>query len=99
MTSSLRISTDVERPDAVRIFVNGRAVQAVPGESVVAALLACGIRDMRPSRRRHHPRGAFCMTGVCQECTITIDGRPAQACLEPVREDLSIELSMAGDDL
>ena len=91
--SGLRIEAGVERPRAVTITVDGRAVTAAPGETVAAALLAAGIRHLGDSFRGGTPRGAFCFMGVCQECLVRIDGRqPVQACLVPVEDGMKIAL-------
>ena len=83
----------IERPAPTTILVDGVAVAAIPGESVAAALLASGIAVFRRSPRDGTPRGPFCFMGVCQECVVTIDGRPAVACQQVVREGMSITLA------
>lgn len=92
----LRIAASVARAPAIEILVDGRRVTAYPGESVAAALLAAGIRTLRHSPRNGAPRGAFCLMGVCQECVVHIDGRLAQACLEPVATGMRVALGAAG---
>ena len=74
------------------ILVDGRPVVATPGESVAAALLAAGILHLRNSPRGGAPRGAFCLTGVCQECVLEIDGRVVPACQVAVRAGLPVTL-------
>ena len=67
----------------------GRTLQARDGQSVAAALTAAGVRSWRTTRRGARPRGLFCGIGVCFDCLLTIDGRPAQrACLVPVRDGM-----------
>jgi sarcosine oxidase subunit alpha len=77
----------------ISIHVDGQRVAAYFGETVFAALLAAGIHTLR------HPfkdstetaRGGFCGMGVCQECRVTIDGRPDErACMTEVREGMEI---------
>jgi hypothetical protein len=64
---------------------DGRQVTAYPGESVGAALLAAGIRDLRRTRRDGQPRGLFCGIGLCFDCLVTVNGVPSQrACLVQV---------------
>ena len=61
---------------------DGRPVQAEPGQSVAAALIAGGHRSWRTTRTRGQPRGVFCGIGVCFDCLVTINGRPShRACL------------------
>lgn len=85
-----------ERHDGVTIFVDGLAVPAQPGISVAAALIAAGITTLRHSPTGSTPRGAFCLMGACQECTVLIEGRPRRACMTEVREGL--ELTLRGAD-
>ncbi|MCU0984825.1 MAG: (2Fe-2S)-binding protein [Acetobacteraceae bacterium] len=74
------------------IHVDGRAVTAVPGISVAAALLAAGFSTLRHSPTAGTPRGAFCLMGVCQECAVLIEGRAKRACMTAVRDGLSVML-------
>ena len=73
----------------VTVTFAGRTLHAREGQSVAAALTAAGVRSWRTTRRGHQPRGLFCGIGVCFDCLLTIDGRPAQrACLVPVRDGM-----------
>ena len=75
----------------VTITFAGRTLQARDGQSVAAALTAAGVRSWRTTRRGARPRGLFCGIGVCFDCLLTIDGRPAQrACLVPVRDGMIV---------
>ncbi len=76
----------------MHILVDGTPVAGASGQSVAAALLAAGILHLRDSPRAGAPRGAFCLTGICQECVLEIDGARTQACLVPVRPALSVRL-------
>lgn len=73
-----------------RITFEGRPLDAVPGESIAAALAASGeygLREAGPADRR----GVFCGMGVCHECLVTVDGVPGQrACMRPVRDGMSV---------
>ena len=81
----------------VTITFAGRTLQARDGQSVAAALTAAGVRAWRTTRRGARPRGLFCGIGVCFDCRLTIDGRPAQrACRVPVRDGMI--LGETGDD-
>ena len=61
--------------DPVRITFDGTEIEALPGETVAAALAAADIVAVRETRS-HAPRGPFCGMGVCFACLVTIDGRP-----------------------
>ena len=73
----------------VEIDVDGRAVQGVEGECLATALAAAGITRLgwSPGGR---PRGAWCLMGVCQQCTAQVDGTLQRTCMLPVRAGLSV---------
>ncbi|WP_157247606.1 (2Fe-2S)-binding protein [Nonomuraea typhae] len=60
------------------IFVDGRPVPVTAGQTVGAALHAAGIRSWRTTRFGGRPRGLFCGIGVCFDCLIVVNGRPAE---------------------
>ncbi|WEH14164.1 (2Fe-2S)-binding protein [Streptomyces sp. VNUA24] len=71
---------------AFTVTLDGRAVEALPGQTVGAALRAAGVTSWRTTRGAGRPRGLFCGIGVCFDCLVTVNGRPNQrACLVPVR--------------
>lgn len=78
------------RTTAVTIWVNGKPVEAFPGETVATALLAHGHRILRRSPRSRRPRGVFCAMGICQECVLDVDGRLRTSCTTPVREGMHV---------
>jgi D-hydroxyproline dehydrogenase subunit gamma len=81
------------RGKQVTIRVNGKPVEACCGETLFAALLAAGIRTFRHSSRDQTKpaRGGFCGMGVCQECRVTVDGRPdRRACMTEVRAGMEV---------
>ncbi|MEE1801175.1 MULTISPECIES: (2Fe-2S)-binding protein [unclassified Streptomyces] len=66
----------------VRFTFDGGPVDAEPGQSVGAALIAAGHRSWRRTRNTGAPRGVFCGIGVCFDCLVTVNGRPGlRACL------------------
>ena len=94
MGASLRIGP---RGAPVVILVDGEPVPCFAGETVAAALLADGRRELRRSPRAGGPRGAFCLMGACQECAIRIDGRVEPACMVEVRDGLAVECRGASE--
>lgn len=82
----------INRRQAVWIRVDGKDVRAFAGESLLAALLAAGIRALRKSPVRGEPRGAFCGMGLCRECLVTVDGVPGtRACMTTVEAGMVVE--------
>ncbi len=81
----------INRKEKIMIEVNGREVDAFKGETVLAALLAAGFKQLKKNPVNHTPRGALCGMGVCFECTVTIDGVPnIRACMTEVQEGMKI---------
>jgi len=85
----------LEQIGAVRgvehVFVDGRPVQASPGETIATALLATGTRALRQTATRGEPRGLYCVMGVCWECGVRVDGRAVRACVTPATAGLVVE--------
>ncbi|MFM0074695.1 (2Fe-2S)-binding protein [Paraburkholderia sediminicola] len=74
--------------DATRVHltIDGRSIEVEAGTIVAAALVMVGAGGTRTSVSGQ-PRAALCGMGVCQECRVTIDGRPhALACQTLCRE-------------
>ncbi|WP_312935795.1 cyanide-forming glycine dehydrogenase subunit HcnA [Pseudomonas sp.] len=77
--------------DQLSLHINGTAVTAAPGETVLSVLNAVGLRQLA---RNDHGQlsGAFCGMGVCHCCLVAIDGRPKRrACQTVVRAGMRIE--------
>jgi predicted molibdopterin-dependent oxidoreductase YjgC len=88
---SKRITQGVARPAPVSIFVNGKAVEAYEGESVLTALIAADVMTMsRDSFGRL--RTPFCNMGVCFDCMVEVEGALSRvrACLTPVRAGMRV---------
>jgi NADPH-dependent 2,4-dienoyl-CoA reductase/sulfur reductase-like enzyme len=89
----MRIQLPGIRRDSSEItFVfEGQTVPARPGETVAAALLNAGHRELRESHvfaGKH--AGMFCGMGVCGECIVLVDGARRRACMEPVKAGLRV---------
>ncbi|MFK7828814.1 MAG: FAD-dependent oxidoreductase [Congregibacter sp.] len=77
---------------------DGEAIDACPGESIAAALIAANRVAFRetPTGER---RGVFCGMGVCGECSVIVDGRSRRACMEMAAPGISVERQPALRDL
>jgi predicted molibdopterin-dependent oxidoreductase YjgC len=82
-TAHRLVDAQPEPPFAMQ--VDGREIEALPGQTVAAALWQAGVVSWRRTRGEGRPRGVFCGIGVCFDCLVTVNGRPNQrACLVPV---------------
>ncbi|MFO1160748.1 MAG: FAD-dependent oxidoreductase [Reyranellaceae bacterium] len=80
---------------AIQISFDGREIEALPGETIAAALAAADVVAVRQARSGA-PRGPFCGMGVCFDCLVTVDGRPSQrACLTKVADGMDVRSSPA----
>jgi len=89
-----RLENDNE-PSRVRVYLDGREVEAIEGETVASVLLVNGETPYRRTALSHAARAPFCMMGVCFECLVRIDGTyNRQGCMVPVRPGMRIERQM-----
>ena len=83
---------EAETSREITIEVDGRAVQALEGEPIAAALLAAGYKVFHRTTKRHEPRGVFCAIGRCTDCVMTVDGRPnVRTCITPAVAGMKIQ--------
>jgi hypothetical protein len=72
-------------------LLDGRTVAFHPGDSVAAAIMRTGELTLRRSRSGE-ARGLYCGIGVCNECLVTLDGRPnVRACIAPATPGAAVE--------
>ncbi|MGV7209544.1 (2Fe-2S)-binding protein [Oxalobacteraceae bacterium A2-2] len=75
---------------AFTLSVDGRTVCVAAGTSVAAAIAKAGSGITRGSVSGM-PRAPLCGMGVCQECRVTIDGRPHQlSCQTPCSPGMDV---------
>lgn len=75
-----------------RIFLDGEAIDALPEDTVAAALLRAGVTTFTRSIKYHRPRGPFCLAGSCGQCLMRVDGVPSlPACRVPAAEGMRCE--------
>ncbi|WP_433011348.1 FAD-dependent oxidoreductase [Kribbella sp. CA-294648] len=73
--------------DGIAITVDGESVEALPGQSVAAALMASGRDSWRTTRGGARARGVFCGIGSCFDCLVVVNGLPdVRACQRVVRD-------------
>ncbi len=77
-------------PSCLAFRFEGRRIQALPGQSLAAALTAAGELALGTGKDGA-PRGAFCGMGVCHDCLVVVDGRAGQrACMTAARDGLDV---------
>jgi predicted molibdopterin-dependent oxidoreductase YjgC len=71
---------DQDRP-ALALAVDGAAIEARQGDTLLTAMLAAGLPHVRTSEFGDGGRAGFCWMGACQDCWVLIEGRGvARAC-------------------
>lgn len=84
------MSTPVKRE--VTFSFNGETFKGVEGQSIAAALMATGVRELRKTRFNEEPRLIFCGIGICFDCVVVINGVANQrACLVEITDGAKIE--------
>lgn len=81
-----------ENPTAkkVRFTFKKLEYEGIEGEPVAVALLANNVKVLRYTRNGN-ARGAYCFTGHCFECRLTINGQKEQrSCLVPLLAGMEI---------
>lgn len=63
----------------------GRRIEARPGQTIAAALIAAGVGAFRRDSEGN-PRMPFCGMGTCFECTMKVDGESmVRTCMTTVQ--------------
>lgn len=72
-----------------------------PGEPIVVALLAAGLRVFRTMPHTGEARGGYCMVGRCTDCLMIVNGRPnVRTCVTPVEPGMVVQTQHGlGDDI
>jgi len=74
-----------------RLSVDGESIPIFAGDTLGACLLRAGRLATRRSRLGQ-PRGLYCGIGICNECLLTVDGRPnMRACVTPASPGAIVE--------
>lgn len=78
------------RPTRLQATFDGELIEAEPGQSIAAALLAAGKIAWRTTKHGN-PRGLFCGIGICFDCLVEIDGESGQrACMVPLEDGMRV---------
>jgi predicted molibdopterin-dependent oxidoreductase YjgC len=88
-TSQFHRLAERDRP-VVRFTIDGRACEALAGDTLLTALLTNG-RSVRSAEFGDGRRAGFCLMGACQDCWVaTADGRALRACTAYVADGMVI---------
>ncbi|MEZ4228267.1 MAG: 2Fe-2S iron-sulfur cluster-binding protein [Polyangiaceae bacterium] len=100
--SKLRRIRPLTRP--IRVFHDGRAVEAEAGEPLAISLIGAGRLLLARSPKLHRPRGPYCLRAACDGCLARVDGEPnTMTCQVRARDGMKVEtqnvLGSRGADL
>lgn len=74
----------------VSFTLDGRAVTALEGDTVLTAVLTCA-GSLRRNEFSGQPRAGFCMMGACQDCWVATDsGERLRACSTFIRAGMQL---------
>mgnify|MGYP000182760885 CR=1 FL=1 len=83
-------SRQILRSELISFCFDGAQYQAHRGESIAAALLRNGVLSLRAAPKDASPRGLFCCMGLCQECTVSVDGTTVESCRTIVADGMNV---------
>ncbi len=83
---------DFKRGPKIKIYYQGKAIEAHEGETIGAALCAADISVFTRSFKYHRPRGMFCAIGKCSSCMMRVNGMPnIKTCITPAEDGMLVE--------
>jgi predicted molibdopterin-dependent oxidoreductase YjgC len=86
------ILDDLPQRKSLQIFIDGKAIDALEGESIASAMYAAGLRVHRITPKHGEPRGVFCNIGRCTDCIMIVDGQPnVRTCVTVVKDGMRVE--------
>jgi D-hydroxyproline dehydrogenase subunit gamma len=59
----------------ISLSLDGVAISAFDGDTLLTALLAGGAGHLRQSEFGSETRAGFCLMGACQDCWVSVAGR------------------------
>src|SRR5581483_1451466 len=88
--SDRALSADPPAGGALKVIVNGKAVEVADGDMLSAAVALAGVTTFRRSATGE-PRGPLCGMGICFECRVTVNGRAhVRSCQVPCRPGMEV---------
>ncbi|KZL22138.1 Hydrogen cyanide synthase subunit HcnA [Pseudovibrio axinellae] len=83
-------SSAIKRSEQVTFYFDGEPMLGHVGESVAVAVQRNGRQRLRQAPNDGAARGMFCCMGLCQECTVRVDGRVVESCRTTVSSGLKV---------
>jgi D-hydroxyproline dehydrogenase subunit gamma len=81
---------DQDRPE-LRFHLDGEALTAREGDTLLTAILAAGAGWLRESEFGDGRRAGFCLMGACQDCWVWLaDGSRVRACTTVVADGIHV---------
>ncbi len=81
---------DAQRP-RITLTLEGSAIEAMEGDTLLTALLAAGAGHLRSSEFGDGPRAGFCLMGACQDCWVVVQGMGrVRACATPAQDGMEV---------
>ena len=81
---------DQDRP-VLRFALDGTAMEARQGDTLLTAILAGGGGRLRESEFGDGPRAGFCLMGACQDCWVVVQGMGrVRACATPAQDGMEV---------
>ncbi|MBC9177378.1 (2Fe-2S)-binding protein [Pseudoroseomonas ludipueritiae] len=81
---------DTDRPP-LHLELDGRAIAAMEGDTLLTALLAGGAGHLRESEFGDGGRAGFCLMGACQDCWVSVEGLGrVRACATLARDGMKV---------
>lgn len=84
----------------IEFYFEDQPLKAREGQTIAAALMANGIKKFGISRKLQQARGAFCFTGRCTSCFVTVDGLDhVLSCMFLVEEGMKVYANNGDPDV
>lgn len=83
----------IKRTAEITFQFDGEKITAFDGETISAALLRSGQKNIRTAPSGSS-RGMFCGMGICQECVVEVDGKKIESCRTIVTDGLIVRKAL-----
>jgi len=91
ITQGASLLPAIQRGEPFNLEIDGRPVQAFPGETIAAVLMAMGRRAWQHAEGQAVAGAVYCGIGLCFGCLVTVDDvAGVRACVTPARAGMRI---------